>query len=90
MRNSTHLFLNISDGAAEEVQEPIVQFDVEKHLAQYDKEEFMQLVYSVLRDMEAVHAAGQLDNMVLHAQELQQTQAGETDKAAAEVEASQG
>jgi hypothetical protein len=29
----------------EEVQEPLVQFDVEKHLAQYDKEEFMQLVY---------------------------------------------
>lgn len=58
----------------EEVQEHEAQYDVEKHLAQYDKEEFMQLVYSVLRDMEAVHAAGQLDNMVLHSQDQQQQQ----------------
>lgn len=62
------------DCVVEEVQEQLPQYDVEKHLAQYDKEEFMQLVFSVLRDMEAVHAAGQLDNMVLYSQEQQQPQ----------------
>ena len=37
--------------------------------------------------MEAVHAAGQLDNMVLHSQEQQQQQiqAGTADEAAAEA-----